>query len=149
MPRPTAPSNSFVKPTLDTRFHIDYDWWEQSNQDLMLYLRQHLCEKHREDVADENRALEMVDLVDQETGQIWRVNLLTYILVVHCSQESDFVSERTSLVDAVFRTLLAAGNRPMTPVELSERIGRPADVILKTLSGRTVYKGLRPYIPSA
>ncbi len=23
-----------VKPTLDTKFHIDYEWWERSDQDL-------------------------------------------------------------------------------------------------------------------
>jgi hypothetical protein len=142
--RPTVPSSSYVKPTLDTYFHIDYDWWERSNQDLNLYLEGHLCEEHRKVFAGEDWGDEAVDWIEPETGLVSQVDRLTYTLLSHCSQQPDYITERTSLVDAVFRTLLAAGNRPMTPVELAERIGRPADVILRTLSGRKVYKGLRP-----
>jgi hypothetical protein len=47
-------------------------------------------------------------------------------------------------VDAVFRLFLANGNLPMTPVELADRLGRQPMTVLKLLSGRRVYKGLRP-----
>jgi hypothetical protein len=59
-----------------------------------------------------------------------------------------FVTNHTSLVDAVFRTLLANGNTPLSPEELSSRLDRPAMTILLTLTGLQVYKGLRP-VPRA
>jgi hypothetical protein len=50
------------------------------------------------------------------------------------------------LVDAVLRVFLANGNTPQTPRELGEKLGRRPETILRTLSGRQVYKGIRPYI---
>lgn len=146
MPRPQIPSVTFSKPTLETRFHIDYEWWKRSNQDLNLYLREHFCDEHRAVFPSDGLAsLERnIDWIDPETAVVTRVDPVIYLLLSHCSQMPDYISERTSLVDAVFRALLAASNRPMTPVELARRTGRPADTILKTLSGRVVYKGLRP-----
>lgn len=148
MTRPPIPSNSYAKPTLETRFHIDYDWWERSNQDLGLYLREHLCEQHRAVDAEEYEDGTLIDWIDPETGLVWLVDRLIYTLLSHCSQQPEYITERTSLVDVVFRTLLAAANRPMTPIELAERTGRSAEVILRTLAGRKVYKGLRPVIDS-
>jgi len=48
------------------------------------------------------------------------------------------------VVDSIFRVFLANGNEPQSPRSLAERIGRPASLILKTLSGGRVYKGIRP-----
>jgi hypothetical protein len=106
---------------------------------------QHLCEAHRQELANDEPQVE-VDWVDPETGEVKRVGYLNYTLLKHCSQQPDYITERTSLVDAVFRALLAVGNRPLTPVELAAYTRRPADMILRTLSGRTVYKGLRPVV---
>jgi hypothetical protein len=145
--RPPAPSSNLTRLTLDTRFHIDYEWWQRSGHDLRLYMIGHLCEEHRAKfagVAENDSAV--VDWVDPVTGQISRVNQMTYTLLEHCSRQPDYMTERTSLIDAVFRTLLAASNRPMTSVELAERTERSADTILRTLSGRTIYKGLRPVL---
>jgi hypothetical protein len=141
-----APSSSLTKLTLETLFRIDYDWWERSDQDLRLYMIGHLCEEHRAEFSGASEEEIIVDWADPVTGQISRVNRMTYTLLQHCSRQPDYVTERTSLIDAVFRTLLAAGNRPMTCVELAERTDRSADTILRTLSGRTVYKGLRPIL---
>ena len=55
----------------------------------------------------------------------------------------------TTLVDAVFRYFLANGNVPMTPVELAAHLGRPPELILRTLSGERIYRGLRPYAEGA
>jgi hypothetical protein len=142
--RPTVPSPSLTRPTLDTRFHIDYDWWERSGQELRLYLLQQLCEEHRQEFTAESEDDSILDWIDPETGRVTQVNKLNYTLLSHCSRQPDFVTERTALVDAVFRVLLSSGNLPMTAQELAQRTGRSADMILKTLSGRTVYKGLRP-----
>ena len=37
-----------VRPTLETKFHIDYDWWDRADRDLEVYLRSHLCPEHQE-----------------------------------------------------------------------------------------------------
>ena len=73
--------------------------------------------------------------MDPETAEVQVVDGLQHILITHCAKQPDFIPEHSTLVDAVFRIFLANGNMPLTPVELSERLGRPADTILKTLSG--------------
>jgi hypothetical protein len=142
--RAIVPSPSLSKPGIETRFQIDYDWWERSGQELRLYLLQQLCEAHRQEFAGGSEVDTDFDWVNPDSGQIARVNRLVYTLLTHCSRQPEFVTARTSLVDAVFRVLLASGNRPMTPNDLAEQIGRAPDTILRTLSGKTVYKGIRP-----
>jgi hypothetical protein len=148
VPRPTAPSN-LVRPTQNTPFHIDYDWWAKSQSDLESYMAQHLCPEHRESFAGGAPSKGKIDWIDPLTGLVHRADQLEYTLLSHCSLQPDFITERTALVDAVFRALIAAGNRPMTPVELAERTSRSADTILRTLSGDVIYRGLRPFIEPA
>ncbi|NLX11460.1 MAG: hypothetical protein GXY36_17585 [Chloroflexi bacterium] len=133
-----------VKPTLDTRFHIDYDWWNREGRDLRVYLLSHLPPEQR-DFFTEHRDTEEVDWVDPVTAEVRKVDALQRALK-ESSQQPDFITSHTSLVDAVFRTFLANNNTPLTPVELGERIGRPPMTILRTLSGTTVYKGIRPLV---
>ncbi len=144
MPRPTVPSN-LVRPTLETPFYIDYEWWARSSRDLELYMTEHLCDTHRQELTAAKSATNGLDWIDPETGQVRQVDAVNYALLTHCSLQPDYITERTSLVDAVFRALLASGNRPMTPVELADRTHRSADTILRTLSGEKIYRGLRPY----
>jgi hypothetical protein len=134
---------SIVKPTLQTRYHIDFNWWSQSDRDWRVHLSSLLCPEHQEAFAD-FKADEMVDWVDPETAEVQRVDGLQHVLITHCAKEEGFISERTALVDAVFRLFLANGNDPMTISELAERLGRPPQILLKTLSGGRVYRGLRP-----
>ena len=134
-----------IKPTLDTKFHIDYEWWGREGRDLRVYLLSHLNPDQRE-IFTEHRDMEEIDWIDPVTAEVRKVNALQKALR-EASQQADFITAHTSLVDAVFRAFLANDNTPLTPIELAERIGRPAKTILRTLSGRTVYKGIRPYIP--
>jgi hypothetical protein len=134
---------SLVKPTLNTRFHIDFDWWRQNDRDWRIYLLSYLCPEHQELFSD-LRGEEMVDWVDPDTAEVQQVDGLQHILITHCAQEEGFISTNMTLVDGVFRLLLSNGNVPMTPMELAENLGRPPGVILQTLSGGRVYKGLRP-----
>ncbi|MCL4561245.1 MAG: hypothetical protein M1281_11595 [Chloroflexi bacterium] len=134
---------SLVKPTLSTPFHIDFSWWKQHDNNWRVYLHSCLCPEHREAFAD-MRADQDVDWVDPETAEVQSVDGLQHVLITHCAKREDFLTEHTSLVDAVFRTLLVNGNSPMTPMELSKQLGRPGEVILRTFSGPQVYKGIRP-----
>ncbi len=134
-----------IQPTLETRFFIDYDWWERSGQDLRVYLISHLLPEQRAYFA-EHAAEEEMDWVDPQTAEVHRVDALRMALQ-EAARDPNFITPHTSLVDGVFRALLANNNIPLTPIELSERIGRPPMTILKTLVGGQVYKGIRPYLP--
>jgi hypothetical protein len=134
---------SLVKPTSQTPFHIDFNWWQQNESDWRIYLLSCLCPEHQ--LAYSNlRVDESIDWIDPETAEVQHVDALQHTLITHCAQREDFLTDYTALVDAVFRTLLANGNSPMSPLELEKQLGRPADIILRTLAGPRVYKGLRP-----
>jgi hypothetical protein len=89
---------------------------------------------------------DQVDWVDPETAEVQRVDGLQNILITHCARQRTFITQQTTLVDSVFRLLLANGNTPLTPEELAEQLGRDSQLILRTLSGLRVYKGLRPVL---
>ena len=134
---------SLVKPGLQTCFHIDFDWWRQHDRDWRVYLRNFLCPEHQQAFADLDTS-EQVDWVDPDTAEVQLVDGLQNILIMHCAKQQSFITQHTTLVDSVFRIFLANGNIPMTPDELADELGRDPRVILKTLSGPRVYKGLRP-----
>lgn len=132
-----------MKPTVRTAFQIDFEWWKESERDWHVYLRSLLCPAHQEALA----ALEegqMVDWVDENTGEVRVVDGLQHALMSHCARQPDFVTPQTALVEAVFRIFLVNGNKPMTVEDLAARLNRPANTILTTLAGPRVYKGLRP-----
>jgi methyltransferase-like protein len=124
-------------------FQIDFDWWEESNLDLKTFLLSRL------DVGDElslDLEVDFVDLVDLETGEVRKVDGFQFALQTYFAQlPSDYI-QQTSLVDAVFYTLLANANRPMSVREMANRVERDPDVVLKTISGRRIYQGIRPIL---
>jgi hypothetical protein len=102
-----------------------------------------LCPDHQEtfaDIRDDN----LIDWVDPDTAEVLQVDGLQHVLITHCAKEPGFIEDRTSLVESAFRLFLSNGNTPLTPLELADHLGRPPSVILQTLSGPRVYKGLRP-----
>jgi hypothetical protein len=136
---------SLVKPTLQTRYHIDFDWWGQNERDWRVYLLNYLCSEHQQAFAEMDESVQ-VDWVDPDTAEVQSVDGLQNILITHCAKQQSFISQHTTLVDSVFRIFLANGNTPLTPEELAEQMGRDSQTVLKTLSGPRVYKGLRPVL---
>jgi hypothetical protein len=138
----TGKPSALVKPTLDTLYHIDYRWWERSGEDLRTYLLSHLPPEQRDHLSQssENRVL---DYIDPDTGEVFQLDELGLALQ-QAAKDTNFVNPHTSVVDSIFRVFLANGNEPQSSKELAERIGRPASLILKTLSGGRIYKGIRP-----
>jgi hypothetical protein len=134
---------SLIKPTVKTPFYIDFDWWKRTDNNWRVLLLDSLCPEHRAAFADlaEN---ECIDWIDPDTAEVQSVDGLQHILITHCARQEGFLTEHTMMVDAVFRTLLANGNIPMTPIELSSALGKPAETILRTLAGPQVYRGIRP-----
>jgi hypothetical protein len=135
---------SLVKPTVDTPFHVDFEWWKKNERDWHVYLRSLLCAEHQEAFSNIEEG-ETIDWVDPVTAEVKPVEGVQNALMIHCVKQPDFLTVQTALVEAVFRLFLANGNMPMTSKELGARLSRPADTILRTLAGARVYKGIRPY----
>jgi methyltransferase-like protein len=129
--------------TPDTRFYIDYDWWDRSDLDLKTYLLTRL--DIGEDINLESN-MDEVDLVDAATGEVTRVDGFQYVIQAYFNQLPDDFVTRTSLVDAVFCVLLANANKPMTALEIAQKVKRPPETILKTMGGPKVYQGVRPIL---
>ncbi len=146
-PVPALKPSRLIKPTLDTPYHIDFDWWSKAGRDLRVYLKSHLCDLHREMYAE--ASADPVDWVDAHTAEVKPIDGILYELRTHCSLQPDYIHDLTSVVDAVFRVFMVNDNQPMNPRELGERIGKDPELILRTISGKTVYQGLRPVMEGA
>ena len=141
---PRFKPESLVKPTLETPFHIDFDWWLREHRDLRVYLQGYLCAEHQE-VFESHPDVAEIDWIDENTAEVTRVDGLQHVLRVHCSLQPEYIRPNTSLIDSIFRVFLANSNKPLTPVELGARLRRDPALVQRTLSGRRVYKGLLPY----
>ncbi|MBI5951715.1 MAG: hypothetical protein HY865_08655 [Chloroflexi bacterium] len=135
---------SLLKPTTKTPFHIDFDWWKKNERDWHVFLRSLLCPEHQEAFAEVEEG-EMIDWIDPRTAEVKSVDGVQHTLISHCASLPEFTDSHTALVEAVFRTFLANGNVPMSAEDLSKKLERPANTILKTISGPRVYRGLRPH----
>lgn len=131
-----------IKPMLDTKFHIDHEWWERSEEDYRQYLLTHLSPEMR-DLLGRKETYETFDYIHPETGEVNQRDELDAALM-DAARQPDFINPQTSLIDSVFRVFIANGNEPRTPRELGVETGRNAETILKTLGGLRIYKGLRP-----
>lgn len=135
----------YVKPTLETKFHIDFGWWQQHGQSLEVDLQAHLCPEAEAQYADVDDAAQTFDWIDPETGEVFQINLLWHLVQAHCSQQPDFINDYMPLTTAIFCTFVTNNNVPLTAVELYEHIQKKTpEVILKTIGGYKVYKGIRP-----
>jgi hypothetical protein len=135
---------SRFRPTVDTKFHIDYDWWEQSGKNFRIYLRDQLCEECRERFANYQNT-EDVDWIDPDTGEVRRTDALRECLRTRCANDPSYINERLPLASACFRVFLANNNTPLSPNELHQLLPwKSSDSILQTLSGGQIYFGLRP-----
>ena len=142
-PRPKVSASHLRRPDVNTKFYIDYSWWDEANLDLKTYLLSRL------DVGDElalDLGVDFVDLVDLETGEVRKVDGFQYALQTYFSMLPEDFTQQTSLVDAVFYILLANANLPMSARELSVKINRDAEIVLKTVGGTHIYHGIRPIL---
>ncbi len=140
----TKSSLSRFRPTLDTKFHIDYDWWERSGRNFRLILRDQLCAECRERFENHQNT-EDVDWIDPETGEVHRTDALRECLRTRCANDPEYINERLPVASACFRIFLANNNQPLSPNELNQLLPwKDGETILRTLRGPRVYLGLRP-----
>ncbi|MCU0522039.1 MAG: hypothetical protein MUF84_15280 [Anaerolineae bacterium] len=135
----------FIKPTLDTPFHIDYAWWEKQGLDINVKLVSHLCPEHREAFAGQPMD-EKIDWIDWATGEVTRVDGLQYVITSHCSKQPGYLMQAPTLIEGIFRALLVNANKPLTPRRLAPMVGHQPDQVLRVLASRTVRLGLRPIL---
>lgn len=133
----------YIKPTLDTKFHIDFLWWQQKGQNLRAFLQGHLCEGCREEAADSEG--QTFDWISPDTGEVFEIDSLWHVIHKNCPNDPEFFDSRAPLTTAIFRAFIANNNAPLTPQELFEVTQKKSpDMILRTIGRRQVYKGIKP-----
>jgi len=137
-----------LRPDLNTKFHIDYDWWAEQPRDVRILIWEHLCPECRTKFG-RHIDTDDIDWVDPDTGEVTVVDGLTYSLRECCSRRGDYITRATPLTASVFRLLIANGNTPLSAVELHERIGRSdPHGILRILLGKQMrpHYGIKPIL---
>ena len=61
----------FYHPTENTRFHIDYSWFDKNGQDVNVLIYKCLTPEQQERLAD-TQLDEAFDFVDEDTGEVQR-----------------------------------------------------------------------------
>ena len=140
-PRPTIKTAHLRRVTPETRFYIDYGWWDEGHLDLRTYLLARLSLGNE---GGSELPAERVDLVDAKTGEVRQGDAFQYLVQNYFSRHGNDLDMQGSIVDAVFSVLLASGNQPMTIREIAERVQRPTDLLVKTFGGAQIYHGIRP-----
>jgi len=140
-PRPKFATPKLNVITPDTRFSIDYHWWDNSNLDLKGFILSRLQLQNENLTAND---MNEVDLVNAQTGEVQRVDGFQFMMQTYFSELTDEFMAKSSLVDAVFCILLANANQPMTGQEIGAKVRRDPQVIVKTFGGPQVYHGIRP-----
>ena len=133
----------YTKVTVDTPLYIDFDFWKSKELNWRSLLAGYLCEDHYQQFKDAGDGVEIIDVVDPETGEVSQKDILIDCLFSHCAKQNGFVPENGPLTDSVFRVLLSRNNQPMSSAELGEIINKNANTSLKTLTSRP-YRGIRP-----
>ena len=113
------------RPTLDTKFQIDYDWWKAGGKDIRVAVRGQLCPDCQKRFPD-HRNTEAVDWVDPETAEVVQADALLQCLRSECAKKPDYISQSTPLVTNVFRIFLRDGNQSLTPWNCIGRSPGPA-----------------------
>ena len=133
-----------LRPDVNTKFHIDLRWWDKNNRDIRVYLRDLLCEDCRQVFAGYKEG-EEVDWIDPETAEVTQEDALWHAIRTCCSQKAGYLTQDTPIIDAIFLIFLGNGNRPLSVLELYEKLDkRPPETILRMLTRGQIYMGLRP-----
>jgi hypothetical protein len=133
-----------ARPTADTPFQISLEWWKRSQHDFVSAVRENACpECQKRFTAD--TPLDEDDFIDPKTAEVRRINSLWACVIETCSSKPGYLGTELTLATAIFRTLLANGNAPMTPNELCDLLGRSTpETILRVLTGPTAILGILP-----
>ena len=133
----------YIKPTVDTKFHIDFDWWQQQKRSLRVHLMSHLCSECRAQYADQPP--QEIDWIDPYTAEVKRVDIMWEAVRTCCESRADYITPQSPFTAAVFRTFVANDNTPLTPAEMQQTLSwKSGAAILRIIGGHEVYYGIRP-----
>ncbi len=131
-----------TRPDTHTTFHIDLDWFAKNGRDLREEMYDAFCDECRATYPT-LESTRSVDRVHPQTGEVTRVDALWECLVDHCALLPSFITPALPIRTAIFRSLLAGANRPLSSEQLWQRIGKsnPA-AILKLLTSGEIENGV-------
>jgi hypothetical protein len=121
----------------DKRWFIDLNWLEQNERSFLVLAKGCLCPQCRERLEGEGEEVSAADLL---------ANIRDC-----CSKAPGFITEKSPILESVFRLFLANGNQPLDLKELGkqlvERQGgsprRTSAAVLSRLLGNERHYGLR------
>jgi hypothetical protein len=137
-----------VRPDINTKFRVDYDWFADHGRDVKVLIKEQLCGECKSKFANYSDNQD-IDWIDPSTGGITVVDGLRYCLRECCSRRDDYVTPTTPLSAAIFRILVADGDTPMSASEIYERIGRSdPKTMLRILLAKEMrnHYGVRPVL---
>ena len=137
-----------LRPDINTKIHIDYDWWAEHSRNVRVLIWEQLCPECKDKFGTDTDTGD-IDWVDPDTGEITMVDGLTYSLRECCSRREDYITSTTPVAASIFRVFIANGNTPLSAAELHDKIGRSdALSILRVLLGRQMrtHYGIRPIL---
>jgi hypothetical protein len=131
---------SIAKPTKNTPYHIDFNWWNNHDREYKVILRGLLSEEDIQTLDNIGEDIQL-DVVDPRTAEVSQVDGLLHVLMTKTAKQEGFLSENTALTEAIFRLLLINANQPLTAEEIGERLGRdPRQILRIIIQKRTVTK---------
>jgi len=137
-----------LRPDVNTKFHIDYDWWTNMARDVLVLIWEHLCSECKAKYGTHADTADF-DWVDSDTGEITVVDGLRYSLRECCSQRDDYITPSTPLSASIFSVFIANGNAPLSATEMHERIGKnDPRAVLRLLLGKQMrtHYGIKPIL---
>lgn len=104
------------------QWFIDLEWLERNNRSFSLLAKRCLCPKCSKRLKANGKEIPVDDLLAA--------------IKKCCSKTPSFITERTPILESVFRLLLAAGNQPLNLEELSKQLSerRGGDTIRTSVS---------------
>ncbi len=130
----------------DTKFWIDFGWWEGQSRNFRLCLHELLCADCKRTYPEHERT-EEIDWIDPRTAEVKRVDALWQSIRACCRHKPDYITPSMPLTMRTLRALVANDNTPLSARELYERSGKgSAETILRILTGERIYYGIVPLL---
>ena len=123
-----------------TRWFIELDWYQQNNQSLSVMVQSYLCPECSKQLSAE----------EKESS----VDALLSSIKDCCSHAPGYITDKSPILESIFRLLLANGNQPLDLEELGKQLSewrgsdtyRTSPEILSRLLKNDQYYGLRQVI---
>lgn len=108
------------------RYYIDRTWFEGGTRDFLTFAAGRMCASCQEKLGTEVE--ERVARTDRNGKVVFERQMVPYgsnpfkVIRDCCSHSKGFITAAMPLQEAIFRTLLASGNQPLTPEELRDQL---------------------------